>query len=189
VCSVFLAGHTVAIPPEAACGAPPDEQYFSDQCLQQMQEPRLAEAGADKNAVVYRISIFPVWGNSIVVRAQKVGAIYKLWGQELSPGKSCGKLVARNEVVLSAVDSKTLDALIAHLNLFQMPAHDRVDGCDGDTWVLEGVLGGQYHVVERWCASHCDCGERGLKPFVALCKFLVEKSHSHTPTNKGRRLL
>lgn len=190
LCYIFFAGQVAPIPSQTAGSVPPIKEHFSDELLRLMHEPRLAEASADKDAVIYRVSIFPVWGNDFVVRAEKVGSIYKLWSRELDGGDGYShKLVRQNEVTLSAADSETLDALIKNLNFFQMPTDDGVHGLDGDGWIFEGVSGGEYYVVERWCASNYKCKQRGLEPFVALCRFLVNKSHSRTPTNKGVRLL
>jgi hypothetical protein len=91
---------------------------------------------------------------------------------------------------LNAEDSKALAVLIKNLNFFQLPRDDRVIGLDGDEWTMEGVSQGHYHIAERWCAADYNPAKRGLKPFLALCKFLIDKSKlSQRPSNKGQRLI
>ena len=36
-------------------------------------------------------------------------------------------------------------------------------GCDGAEWVLEGVLGSQYHIVTRWDAKRTVFGKALLE--------------------------
>jgi len=63
-------------------------------------------------------------------------------------------------------------------------------GMDGDETVFEGVSGGKYHVINRWCATSYDPEKRGLLAFNRLCKFLIDKSKlSWRPRNKGHRLM
>lgn len=102
-------------------------------------------------------------------------------------GHSCA-----TDVELDADDSKTLDALIQDLSFFHLPTDDDkgVIGFDGDEWIIEGVSQGKYHVVQRWCAADYNPEKRGLKPFLALCKFLIDESAlSERPRNKGHKLI
>ena len=164
----------------------------NEDCLAAMKESRLEDAAKDVNAVIYRMTILPVWGNPVAVRAEKHGTTYSLTARRLDgqAGYSCGTLVEQKDVQLSEADSNALDLLIAGLNFFQMPTNDDVIGHDGDDWKLEGVSGGQYHVVYRWAASSVNTRKRGLKPFIALCKFFIDKSAiSQRPSNGGHKLI
>jgi hypothetical protein len=168
------------------------EAQWYGKSLRQMNEPRLPELAKDLNAEVYRIMILPTWGNSIVVRVQKHGNLYSLAARRLSgqAGYDPGKLAESKDVELNAEDSRALELLIQNFNLFQFPADDGVHGKDGDEWIIEGVSRGKYHVATRWCASDYDPKKRDLTAFLALCKFLVDKSQlSERPTNKGYKLI
>lgn len=168
------------------------EAQWYGKSLKQMNEPRLPDLAKDLNAEVYRIMILPTWGNSIVVRVQKHGNLYSLSARRLSgqAGSDPGKLAESRDIELSADDSKALEALIQNLEFFQFLADDGVHGKDGDEWIIEGVSRGKYHVATRWCASDYDPRKRGLTAFLALCKFLVDKSQlSQRPTNKGNELI
>ena len=161
-------------------------------CLGRMNEPRLPELVKDTNAEVYRLMILPTWGNAIVVRVQRHGEFYRLSGRRLDgqAGYEVGKLVESKDIELNSDDSKALGILIQNLNFFKLPHDDNVVGNDGDEWIIEGVFRGKYHLIQRWSASEDNPDKRGLKPFLALCKFLIDKSTlSERPTNKGHKLI
>lgn len=160
--------------------------------LRRMNEPRLPEFVKDPHAEIYRLMILPTWGNSIVVRVQRHGELYSLSARRLDghAGFDPGKLVESKDIELNSDDSKALGVLIHSLNFFLLPEDDKVDGNDGDEWIVEGVSHGKYHLAQRWCATDCNSEKRGLKPFVALCKFLIDKSTlSERPRNKGHKLI
>ncbi len=170
------------------------EAKWYGKSLERMNEPRLPEVAKDVNAEVYRLMILPTWGNSISVRVQKHGKFYSLSARRLDgkAGYDPGKLVESNDVELDADDSKTLDVLIQELSFFRLPTDNDKDviGFDGDQWIMEGVSQGKYHVVQRWCAADYNPEKRGLKPFLALSKFLIDKSAlSDRPRNKGHKLI
>jgi hypothetical protein len=168
------------------------ESKWYGQSLKRMNEPRLPEVAKNVNAEVYRITILPTWGNSIAVRVQRHGELYSLLARRLDgqAGYDPGKLVESKDSTLGPDDSKTLAILIQNLNFFQVPTEDDVTGKDGDEWIIEGVSEGKYHVAVRWCAAEYDSGKRKLTAFLALCKFLMDKSTlSERPKNKGHKLI
>lgn len=168
-----------------------EAQWFG-KFLARMNEPRLPELTKDPNVEAYRIVILPTWGNPILVRAEKHGTTYALSGHRLDgqAGFELGKLVEAKNLELSAEDSHRLEQLIQSVGLFQLPTDDGVSGFDGDVWFLEGVSQGQYHVIQRWCASSYHAKKRGLTAFLNLCRFLVNKSHlSERPKNRGGELI
>ena len=168
-----------------------EDQWYG-KSLERMNEPRLAETAKDVNAEVYRLMILPTWGNPIAVRVKRHGELYSLSARRLDgqAGYDLGKLVESKDIELDADDSNALGVLIQNLNFFQLSTDDGVTGCDGDEWIIEGVLHGKYHVAQRWSAATDKPDKRGLKPFLALCKFLVDKSAlSERPQNKGHKLI
>jgi hypothetical protein len=173
-------------------GVTESQSKWYGRSLERMKEPRLPEFVKDLNAEIYRITILPTWGNSIAVRVQKHGELYSLSARRLDgqAGYDPGKLVESKDIELGADDSRTLAQLIQKLNFFQMPTEGDVRGFDGDEWIIEGVSQGKYHVAVRWCADSYDPGKRKLTAFLALCKFLVDKSTlSERPKNKGHKLI
>ena len=154
------------------------ESKWYGKSLERMSEPRLPGLAKDVNADLYRIMILPTWGNPIAVRVQRHGELYSLSARRLDGqgGYDPGKLVESKNSELSAEDSKTLEQLIQNVSFFQLPTDDGVFGHDGDEWIMEGVSRGKYHVVVRWCADSYDPEKRKLIAFLALCKFLLDKS-------------
>jgi hypothetical protein len=173
-------------------GVGASEARWYGKTLERMNEPRLPDIANDKNAEVYRLMILPTWGNSIAVRVQRHGELYSLSARRLDgqAGYELGKLIESKDIELSADDSRALGVLIQNLNFFQLVTDDGVMGHDGDEWIIEGVSQGKYHVAQRWCATAYNSEKRRLKPFLALCKFLVDKSTlSERPQNKGHKLI
>jgi hypothetical protein len=167
-----------------------DDSY--QQVLQQLKEPRLPGVESDSKKEVYRILILPTWGNAVSVRVERHGENYNLAARRLSgnAGFELGKLVEERNIELSGEDSKRLEDLIQNLKFPGMPTDDGVLGFDGDSWILEGISNGKYHVVRRWCAASVHPETRKLGAFLALVKFMVDKSTlSQRPSNKGQKLI
>lgn len=168
------------------------EARWYGKSLERMKEPRLPDFAKDVNVDVYRMMILPTWGNSIVVRVQRHEKLYSLSARRLDgqAGYDPGKLVEAKDIDLSTDDSNALEALIQNLHFSQLPTNDDVRGLDGDEWILEGVSQGKYHLVQRWCAASYDPKKRKLTAFLALCRFLLDKSTlSERPKNKGHKLI
>jgi hypothetical protein len=168
------------------------ESEWYGKSLERMNEPPLSEAAENADAEIYRLLILPTWGNSIAVRVQEQGGFYHLSARRLDGQARYdpGNLVESKDVELDAEDSKTLGVLIQNMNFFNMATEDNVRGMDSDEWIIEGVSHGKYHVATRWCAPNYGPDKRGLKPFLALCTFLIDKSTlSERPMNKGHKLI
>ena len=65
-------------------------------------------------------------------------------------GYEPGKLV-RDEV--RKLDKRTTEMLAVRFDVakfHELPTKDENGGLDGSQWILEAILDGKYHVVERW---------------------------------------
>lgn len=168
------------------------ESQWYGKSLQRMKEPRLPDFAKDAKEEIYRLMILPTWGNSIVVRIRRHEKLYSLSARRLDgqAGYDPGKLAEARDFDLSEDDSNVLQTLLQNLHFFEMSTNDDVMGFDGDEWILEGVAQGKYHLAERWCAPVYNPEKRRLTGFLALCKFLVDKSTlSERPKNKGHKLI
>ncbi len=190
--ALFLADY---FPPQTFAADPLNfrVRWYSAE-LHALGEIPLSEFTRDVDAEVYRLMILPTWGNAIAVRIYKRGNLYRLSASRTDgqAGFDPGKSVEAKDLDLGVDDSKTLEGLLRDLNFFMLPTDDDFNfrGFDGDEWVLEGVSQGRYHVVDRWCATSYNPQKRGLTAFVALCKFLVDKSNlSERPNNRGHKLM
>ena len=161
--------------------------------LKRMKEPSLLATTNSPNRQVYRLTIIPTWGNPVAFRAQRKENVFLLSSCRLSGegGYDPGKLVESRDHALTQEDSIALDSLFTQLGFFDMPTEEvDVPGNDGEEWILEGVRDGRYHVIKRWSASTHQTDKRHLKPFLALCKFLADRSSlAEPPKNLGHKLL
>jgi hypothetical protein len=66
-------------------------------------------------------------------------------------------------------------ALINGASFWKMTTEGGSHGLDGAEWVLEGVEGGQYHIVTRWDASSTDFG-KALLDLLQLSGYNPPKS-------------
>jgi hypothetical protein len=170
----------------------PLESAGYDKLLMRMNESQLSDFAKDLDAEVYRLMILPTWGNPIAIRVQRNADLYALASRRVDgqAGYKVGSLVESKDVALSAEDSKALADLIQDLRFFQMSTIDSAHGVYGERWILEGVSQGKYHLILRWSPTFENPKKRGLVPFLALCKFLVDKSNlSERPKNKGHKII
>lgn len=176
--------------PEQSAGAISEfESVWYSKHLRAMGEPSLFPP---KNTVTaYRLLVLPTWGHPISVRAELVGGAYKLTACRLDGqgGYEPGKVAEKHEVTLTKDDTASLTALLNALRMFKRPTKDGHLGMDGDQWILEGVAGGRYHILNLWCAG-AEVKERGLEPFIAVCQFLISHSKlTQRPRNRDHDLL
>jgi hypothetical protein len=160
--------------------------------LMAMREPSLLEAARNSSNQVYRLTILPTWGNPIAIRMQKHIGTYELISSRLDGqgGYDPGRLAERKVKNLTNAESRMLENLLAKLKFFELPTDDKINGNDGDQWILEGVSNGKYHVIHRWCPASTQPEKRGLESFLALSRFLVENSAlAKPPMNGDRKLL
>jgi hypothetical protein len=174
--------------PDGDTGLSALEVQWYSKCLERMKEPRLPEMAKNKKLLVYRFMILPPSGNPIAVRVQKRGEDYLISAKRLNGkgGYDPGKLVEEKNTILTKADGLALNALLVALRFFEMPTYDGVMQSDGDQWVFEGVSEGRYHVIQRCCASSEKPKARRLEPFVAVCKFLIDKSNLSERPKEGR---
>jgi hypothetical protein len=167
-----------------------EEEWYA-KSLKKMAEPVLMN-GVAEAAVVYRFLILPTWGNSIAIRAVKGESGYELISKRLDgqAGYDEGKLVEERKVKLSKADGEKLEELLLQkLQFFKLPTVGNDHGNDGEEWLLEGVVGGKYHLLVRWGAAY-EMERRQLGAFVDVCRFLVDKSGlSQRPKNGNREVI
>jgi hypothetical protein len=58
-------------------------------------------------------------------------------------------------------------------HFWEMPAESQHRGLDGAEWILEGVRGGKYHIVVRWCPDFRDDSPQDAA-FAGATRFLLE---------------
>jgi|SRR5580700_5743505 hypothetical protein len=131
------------------------EQWYSKQ-LSGLHETSLWEASRRTEQVqVYRFLYLRSFHNPIVVRLDvemngkgllttKIGS-----GQG---GNEPGHLITDKSRKMSVEETSWFVDRIDELGFWQLPTYEKSDtiGVDGAQWILEGVKGGKYLVVDRW---------------------------------------
>jgi hypothetical protein len=119
--------------------------------LRAIGEPPLASASADARAT-YRLLRQPSFKFSSLVRIARRDDGWEIMGRLFSPGMDYAPRAPFWERTrrLGDVEARRLEELLRDLHFHDMPVSVDRDGLDGTTWLLEGVNGGTYHVVERW---------------------------------------
>ena len=143
-----------------------------------MKEPVLHES-INGTPTTFRVLILPTIGNSIAIRIVKVGELYELTSKRLSGdgGYNPGKLIENRTVALSADQAYMLDDILLKLEFMQMPTSEVSSPAvlDGTRWILEGIIAGEYHLVDRVDIDY-EVMRRGHEPLLNLCKFLIDRS-------------
>jgi hypothetical protein len=140
--------------------------------LRAMGEPSLLEASKDKNLVAYRFLWLRTFHNPISIRVNisptgtaSLTTVVTSGRGGYEPGN-----VSKNEVTeISSRQLRPFIYQVDRIEFWSMKAVEEVlNGRDGAEWILEGVKGGEYHVVKRWTP------ESGS--YRKLCLALVELS-------------
>jgi hypothetical protein len=112
---------------------------------------------------IYRITFIPTFYHPINIRVEKHWDSYILVAKRLSGqgGYDAGHLKIEKRRKLKQVEWEQLAELLNKANFWQLPFEEKepepnekgeVTIClDGSEWTLEGVRGGKYHAVNRYC--------------------------------------
>ena len=118
--------------------------------LRAMSEPSLKDAvGGD--ATVYRFLWLRTWGQPIAVRIERRGETRTLTAVRLdgAGGYDPGAEVERVSRALTEAEWQAAVSAIDAASFATLPTSADT-GLDGAQWVLEGVVGGRYRLVDRW---------------------------------------
>jgi hypothetical protein len=131
------------------------ERWYSKQ-LSGLHEPSLWETSkATEQVQVYRFLYLRTFDRPIVVRVDvnkdgkgllttRIGS----WRGGIEPGH----LIVNKSRKMSVEETSSFVDRIEELGFWQLPTYEKSDviGVDGAQWILEGVKGGKYLVVDRW---------------------------------------
>jgi hypothetical protein len=170
--------------------ANPAEKFRSDKryvdTLSVFRESQIAST-SNPSAEIYRIFIIPTFYHPLSIRIEKLGNDYFLVAKRLSGqgGYGWGTLKEEKRRRLSEREWQTLLNLLSEASFLTLPTADKefepnekgeVTLClDSTSWILEGVSGGKYHVVDRYCPARKGVKEVGLY-MVKLTKWGIKES-------------
>jgi hypothetical protein len=155
--AVISATQTQYFPDRAFCGSPETgvcETWYAKH-LRAMREPSLWELSKDTSKQSYRFLWLRTFHHPVSARLEVAkdgtGQLFLkvLSGQGgYEPGHA---ILNRNiKVPKDAVD--LFLQLLQKADFWNLPTEQEsnVVGKDGAQWIMEGVLGGRYHAVDRW---------------------------------------
>ena len=159
--------------------------------LVRLEEPVLAPQPKGSSTKIYRLMIAPTWGNRFCFRIQSTttGAsltIKRLTGQA---GYGDGPLADTKQVVLTADEFATFEAIVSKSGYEKMGERDPDMGLDGDSWSLESSKEGFHHTAIRWCPNDYDPKKRGTEIFVQAFRWAADRAGvTKQITNKGHAI-
>jgi hypothetical protein len=121
----------------------------------------------------FRCLCLPTWDRPSAVRIERRALTWWLTGQQADGdgGFEIGRVDRRVARLLSNTEAIRVADLLPLLRFWELPPFIDDTGCDGTTWVLEGVDGGRYHVAHRWCPGRGDpFGDFG-RLLLEFCRF------------------
>ena len=147
-----------------------DREYWYGAHLRVLEERPLC-AGADERTEVYRLTWLPSFDPSVVVDIERDSDTYRITAKIESGagGYQPGHLASDTSYALTDAEVREFARLLSAARYWALPTEpppNGMMGLDGSQWVLEGVSGGRYHVVDRWSpkregpdAAYCRLGE------------------------------
>ena len=121
--------------------------------LTAMEEPSLLKAADNKKIEIFRFiwlrTFHPPFVFRLHVRADGSGSLTAKSASG-SGGYDPGRLTLSKTLTLDAKRVQPFTSGLDKLGFWKLPTQDTRTGFDGAQWVLEGVKGGQYHVIDRW---------------------------------------
>lgn len=100
----------------------------------------------------YRFLWLRSFHNPVAVRLWKCGSARFISVKELdgAGGYEPGRLILDRKRELTLEEWNAFRHHLEDSCYWQLPTRDDGGGLDGAQWILEGVKGGRYHVVDRW---------------------------------------
>lgn len=149
-------------------------------------EPQIVPASPSR-VEAYRVFIVPTFRNPISIRVEKTAAGYFVMGKRLSGqgGYKWGHLDRQTRRRVSQREWQELLDLLTAASFWSMPTQDEeykpnekgeVTIClDGTDWYLEGLKGGTYQAMARYCPES--------KAFKAVGIYMLKLSKLGIPAS------
>ena len=126
---------------------------------------------------IYRLTILPTWGSPHSIRLNTKSHHLHFSMTDGSAGYDVGELVASKTLVLDKKQVLAFKKMFEDANFFEQPIQTKVQGLDGETWLLEALVNGNYHILVRW-TPRFDTNERGLGKYVTIGDWLLNAAGS-----------
>lgn len=131
----------------------PSQNEWYGKFLKAVNERSLLGTQNSDDLETYRFIWLRTFHHPIVVSVTRQGFIFKLVSQETDGvgGYEPGKPFRTDKKAISKEEWCRFNDLLNGATFWSMPSVEEDDGGnDGSQWILEGVRGARYHVVDRW---------------------------------------
>lgn len=140
-------------------------RWYVSHLLAMREQPMYPPSAVQSES--YRLLYLPTFEHPTAVRLtnSKEGWITTCKRSDGLGGYGAGQFAAESERHLSQVEVQQLSSLLFGFDFWALPSSEQDSGCDGTQAILEGVCGGVYHVVDRWCPHGT--------PYAEMVEFLL----------------
>ena len=141
-------------------------RWYREQ-LRALDEPSLFNNTSLTAEVIYRFTWLRSFHHPIAIRvvihADGTGTLTARMADGAA-GYKAGKLTLNRTREISQADVQRLSSLVQVMDFWHMPTEPPNEGvgCDGAEWILEGLRGAEYHVVDRWSPEKGPLRKLGL---------------------------
>ncbi len=136
-----------------------------------LDEPILFK-NKSKGYEVYRFTHIPTWSGASSYRIQKKDSVVQIEYSHCSGqgGYEAGRLYEWKNKKLTIKDWIEFQKMIDSLCFWRLEANGERRMFDGETYILEGLIEGEYHFVERDTPNQFE----DTTEFAKVCSFLEE---------------
>jgi len=140
-----------------------NSRQFLTQVLATMNEPSLS-CGPFKDREAYRLLFIAAFRHPVAIRINDSANSIVLESTEMSGtagGDGSGLVFEHKRIQLNERDWKELKSAIAASMFWNTTPTSSEGGVDGDTWIIEGRKGEEYHAATRWNPQATSFGNLG----------------------------
>jgi len=118
---------------------------------------------------IYRFTWLRTFHNPIAIRIEKHNDSYTLYWKLCNGagGYQPGRLTVSKQLTIDKSTWSEFIKLLNQIDFWNLKTNEKIFGCDGSQWILEGKLLEQYHVVDRWTPDE-------NSKFYHCCDFLIK---------------
>ncbi len=154
-------------------------KWYSSQ-LAALKEPSLLEKSGNATSESYRFVWLRTFHHPIAIRLDiRPDGIAEMTVRvtDGEGGYQPGNLIQNRTRPLTREQTQGFLARVERAKFWNLPAEETSDtvGVDGARWIIEGVKGGKYHVVDRWSPGKGPIRELGLLLAIGFADLKIPK--------------
>jgi hypothetical protein len=149
--------------------------------LKALNEPSLLRLASKPSCESYRFVWLRTFHHPVIVRLDITADGIGLLTTKVSNGAGGykpGQLIENLSRSLTREQTNMFLASIGKNKFWELPNYENSgeEGADGSQWIIEGVKGGKYHIVDRWTPNAGPVRELGLTMALGLAELKIPKN-------------